>query len=115
MNNLGGSGPNLGQAKEIRYSNVGTFGDDPFDLVVTVAGGRDSSYTAKTPSDNGKNGDFGQINLKNGETVDLNFEIQDVDGHPLNLKSFYFSFFDLDQGNNGNNQERLCIDDGKKR
>ena len=34
------------------------------DLVVTVAGD-DDSYVAKTPTDNGKNGDFGQINLKN--------------------------------------------------
>lgn len=45
-----------------------------------------------------------------GEQVELTFSIVDAQNFPLKLRSFYFTFFDLDQG--ANNQEWLCVNDG---
>jgi hypothetical protein len=106
---LGGLGPDFNKTEEIRYENVGEFDGENFDLVVEVAPG--SIYVPKSTDSNGLNGQFGQINLHVGESVDLTFTMLDKAGDPLNLKSFYFSFFDLDEG--ANNHESLCIDDGE--
>jgi hypothetical protein len=70
VNNLGGKGPNYNQPEELRFTNIGVYNDEEFDLVVTVAEG--SNYIATTPETNGQNGRFGQINLEVGGNIHLN-------------------------------------------
>jgi hypothetical protein len=103
VNNLGGQGPDLGKAEEIRYAGIGSYGTEPFDLVVTTH----SEYTPKRSAFNGQNGMFGQINLAVGSSVDLMFSLQNRANQPLQLNSFYFSFFDIDEGTN--NHEKICL------
>ena len=105
-NNLGGKGPDLSAEEEIRFSGVGVYKDDKFDLVVTST----SDYTPKSSNENGQNGRFGQINLAVGSSVSLTFSLRDAANRPLQLNSFYFSFLDIDEGQN--NHERVCINDG---
>lgn len=103
VNNLGGQGPDLNQAEEIRYAGIGSYGAESFDLVVTTR----SEYTPKRSAFNGQNGMFGQINLAVGSSVDLIFELKNQANQPLKLNSFYFSFFDIDEGNG--NHEKICL------
>lgn len=91
-NNLGGNGPNTGDAPELRYSGAGEKNGRKFDLVVTA----DSYYKGGTG--NGINGLFGQIGLFAGRSVDLTFSLEDsASGDPVVLDEFYFSFLDLDE------------------
>ena len=103
VNNLGGQGPYFNQAEEIRYSGIGSYGSEDFDLVVTSR----SKYAPMNSANNGQNGMFGQINLGVGSSVDLTFTLRNQANEPLPLNSFYFSFFDLDEGDD--NRERICL------
>jgi hypothetical protein len=67
INNLGGKGPEFGKAEEIRYSRVGTYNNEFFDLVITVASG---SYLPQDVSKNGQNGKFGQVRFSSKNTSD---------------------------------------------
>jgi hypothetical protein len=69
-----------------------------------------SRYVPKSSSDNGLNGKFGQINLRLGESVDLMFTFRNsLTNVLIDLRSFYFTFFDVDQG--PSNHETICMDD----
>lgn len=99
---------------ELRYEKIGTHGEQVIDLVVTVAPG--TSYTTDVPENNGKSGDFGQINIRNLFTPDLNgignFEFCLYEhGSPsqtVEIDSFRFSIFDID--NRNQLKERVLVD-----
>jgi len=103
VNNLGGQGPFFSQPEEIRYAGIGSYGSEDFDLVVTSR----SKYAPMNSANNGQNGRFGQINLAVGSSVDLTFTLRNEANEPLPLNSFYFSFFDLDEGDD--NREKICL------
>jgi hypothetical protein len=105
-NNLGGLGPNLNDAEEIRYSRVGVFEGGALDLVVTADKDISQNWTYKpwNVSQNGLNGEFGIVNLFSGEErhdseVHLHFAIvQSGTSTPVVLDAFAFMFFDFDTG-----------------
>jgi len=101
--NLGGIGPD-GGVEELRYSNAGTSAVTgvPFDMVVKVSSG---TYSGG-PSANGKNGKFGQINIKcNAAPADPTFAgpadftfsfVKPGTDTPVVLEEVHFAIFDLD-------------------
>lgn len=92
--NLGGGGPDTGDA-EIRYSNVGTTADGKqVDLVLTAPHHAPGiiNHGAK------KNGTFGQINMNAGKSMIIEFTFQESDTKKeVILDQFELSFFDLDR------------------
>ena len=58
-NNLKGFGPRFSDPEEIRYEAIGTINGLVFDLVLRAT----SSYYTGNPSNNGCNGQFGQISV----------------------------------------------------
>jgi len=98
--NLGNVGPNTG-AEELRYSNAGTSSAGvPFDMVVSAFPG---SYQGGG-SLNGKNGKFGQINIKCNDPPSTfagpgNFTFRFVKpgtDTAVVLEEVHFAIFDLD-------------------
>ena len=122
MNNLGGTGPGTGN-QVIMYDDVGSYGGDSIDLVVSVKDG--SNYITKNSNNNGLrcmndatdeeylcdlnenvNGYFGQINLDQGEKTTLLFRFYKGgsypdDPEPFVLPAFKASIYDIDMGSNG--------------
>jgi len=104
--NLGGLGPDTGEAT-LRYHNVTTASDGRgVDLVVTVA---DGAYEAKDITANGLVGGdscFGAINLKTKKdatsSVDLLFSYYIHDSEmPVTFDHSYFTMYDMDTSNQG--------------
>lgn len=102
-NNLGGKGPNAGDAN-IRYEGVGVSNGKSFDLVIEAA----SAYTPGNSPDNGyecgmessscTTGRYAQISVAAGTSVDLTLSFQDsTTRNPVTLSSFLFSIHDFDQ------------------
>jgi len=102
-NNLGGKGPNAGEAN-IRYEGIGESDGKSFDLVVEAVSG----YTTSNSPDNGyecgmtsascTTGRYGRIDVAAGTTVDLRLSFQDSGTKdPVTLSSFLFSIHDFDQ------------------
>jgi len=119
VNNLGGLGPDLKLAKEMRFAKVATTtGGDNFDVVATVSPG--SSYKSVFADvRNGPNGKLGEINIDVPVTASnsglvmttFDFEIQDsITGDALVLDEYFVSFYDLDVNKAQNLHERICID-----
>jgi len=67
------------------------------DLVVTVAS---SDYQAHSPKLNGVKGKFGQINVKDGTSVDLKFQyVLSGTNKPIKLRKFSITIYDIDHQN----------------
>mmetsp|Transcript_2413 Transcript_2413/g.2975 ORF Transcript_2413/g.2975 Transcript_2413/m.2975 type:complete len:562 (+) Transcript_2413:79-1764(+) len=110
LNNLGGHGPDDSEIEEIRYSNVGTYDNEAFDMTIQI---RNGDYMPANKDLNGLNGNFGIVNLLFGEMVDLMFSFRhSTTDELITLPYFYFSFFDLDQGRE-NSREHFCINDNQ--
>merc|ERR1712032_196308 len=118
VNNLGGLGPDVKLAKEMRFAKVAmNAGGDHFDVVATVAAG--SSYKSIFADvRNGPNGKLGEINIdvpvtasNNGlQMTTFEFEIRDsITGDPLVMDEYFVSFYDLDVNKAMNLHERICI------
>jgi len=91
--NLGGGGPDAGAA-ELRYSNAGTTGGVPFDLVVTAL----NSYAATNNRLNGLSAKFGVITTacSNPPTnFAFNF-VQQGTNTPVVLSEVHMAIFDID-------------------
>jgi hypothetical protein len=101
VNNLGGKGPSQGPP-EIRYSGVAVQNGQSLDLVVTA--GKAFGYLPWNASQNGKLGEFGQINLFCGNTekdsaVFTTFQVvKSGTDTPVFLNAFALAFFDFDTG-----------------
>ncbi|KAL1524168.1 hypothetical protein AB1Y20_019077 [Prymnesium parvum] len=109
-NNLGGFNPD--EPTGLIYGNVGfdAFTLRPFHLLITNT----SSYRPWNLERNGLNGEFGQINLDsptegNGELVNaVSLLMEFIDAQtlePITLGRFRLSFFDFDEGLDGNGKE----------
>ena len=103
QNNLGGVGPMTG-AEELRYQGVGQFQGNSIDLVVVAT----SAYDANSPTNNGKNSQFGLINLRNDRAASFRFCFQNGETNEnVVLDSFSFVFHDFDNGKTA--KERLRV------
>jgi len=110
VNNLGGQGPNFDEPEQIRYSNVGTYDGETFDMIIEIR--PESSYTPANYDNNGLNGKFGIVNILLGATVDFQVSfLHSTTDELITLPYLYFSFFDLDQGSN--TQENLCMNNNQ--
>lgn len=95
---------------ELRYGNIGIYKDEALDLVVTDAGG---SYpdivqmwkkrNKPVPNNNGKKGDFGQINVqtrqgkpKSGEGIFKFCVVKSGTNDPVTLDNFAWTVYDAD-------------------
>lgn len=93
-NNLGGQGPDDGEAW-LLYSGIGKLNGNPFDMKVVT---NNDDYLGKIEK-NGLNGKAGQINVKVESHADLTFSfIDSTTGDPVTLDAFYISLFDIDYG-----------------
>jgi len=88
--------------QEIIFKNVGIFDNDKLTLVVKntskyvpYTGNAGAGPNTDGHYNNGALGSVGQVNLKNGYNVDLEFEFRHSNGE-LAVVSGYFVFFDLD-------------------
>ena len=101
-NNLGGFGPDFGEEQTMRYLQVDE--DGLYDLEVTNTSFYDVNR-ASIDGDgvwlgaqrNGVNGNFGQVNLQQGVSTDIEmcFYYQGTET-PATIEKFYFSFMDFD-------------------
>jgi hypothetical protein len=96
-NNLGGMGPVLGDPPVITYLNVGTCDGRQIDLML-------SNFTRYTPEKaalNGKDGKsekFGFVNMECGTNSGLQLNFY-TNSSPVMIEKVYFSFHDIDSGN----------------
>lgn len=105
-NNLGGKGPDTGVPEGIRYHNLLVVNGMVVDLIVNSAG----FYKPWNVPLNGLYGKFGNINIAQGETVDLAFRFVEAEtSEPVTLKAVHFSIFDLDEGQFTRLRESLTI------
>jgi len=102
-NNLGGQGPDTGD-ETLVYSGITSKNGFVVDLVISAT----SSYTPRDASKNGLQDSFGLINLEINSAVDLLFRFVS-NGQPIVMDSFYFTFFDLDQGMAHQAREKVTI------
>jgi len=95
QSNLGGYGPDSGP-EEIRYEEAATVNGKKVDLVVTAA----SDYQSYVPGQNGVTGNFGQINVKYGTSVDLKFQyVKSGTNNPIKVSKFALTIYDIDHQN----------------
>lgn len=105
VNNLGGLGPDSGDA-ELRYAGVGEIKGKAIDLVIKASG-----YEKAPNSKNGLFGKMGQISIKAGSAVTLKFMFQDQSTKlAVEIPDFFFSFFDIDM-QLGVVEEQIIISD----
>lgn len=106
QNNLGGLGPDDG-AEEVRYNNAIDLNGKKLDVVLTVEGG----YSAKKPQKNGyADGGFGRITMQPKSSTDFKLTFVDATtGQLVSVPDLALTFYDLDQGKNGNQQERISV------
>merc|ERR1719272_2340375 len=105
VNNLGGRGPKPDKEKALRFGKIAKLKDDWLDLVVTARG----TYAPVGTNRNGVQGEYGNIAMQSGTIVDFDFELVTAEtSTPANLKSFYFSIYDLDMGK-GQVAEELTV------
>jgi len=102
-NNIGGTGANPNEPKELRFARVAP----DIDLVVT-----NLTLFRNVGSGTGKGGKFGKINQAIGTTTDFQFQFVEAGTNtPKLIPEFYFSFYDLDEYLGGNNRETLSVGD----
>jgi hypothetical protein len=101
--NLGGAGPDSGE-ETLVYSGITNQDGFVVDLVVTAT----SPYQPRDASKNGLQDEFGVINLEINSAVDLLFRFMSG-GEAFVMNSFYFTFFDLDQGRAHEAREKATI------
>jgi hypothetical protein len=103
-NNLGGYGPDFDQERVIRYIEVDE--DKLYDLQVTNTSFYDVNRDSFDDDGvwigaqrNGINGNFGQINIMQGVTTDIEmcFFYTGTDS-PVSIEKFFFSYMDFDSG-----------------
>jgi len=92
-NNLGGKGPEIGEAS-IRFGHIFPIGEKHVDLVVVT----ESAYTPKNSAVNGLvNGIYGTVNIQSGTEVKLKYKFVDSDtDEPVVTPSFMMTFYDFD-------------------
>jgi hypothetical protein len=100
-------GDTSASGNELRWANIATSGGITLDLVATISGG---TYTASNTSNNGTNGDFGQLNLNSGVEVQMTFRLVDQsDDTSVIADLFEFVVLDLDTGTGGENFESIGL------
>ena len=120
--NLGGVGPDSGR-EELRFSRIGTYNGEPFDLSITVLNTTllaatvadilgfafsDPAYTPANSANNGCAGKFGQVNLRLGYSVTLLFQFRHhTTDEPVILPGFSLTFYDID-ASAAANEVRVC-------
>ena len=75
IQNLAGQGPDTNVASELRFSNVGSHGDVPFDVVVTADASSYEMVGDGVLSGCDASGAFGQIAVRGGTAATLHFAI----------------------------------------
>jgi len=107
-NNLGGKGPKKNDPHMIRYENVGFKDGQAVHLEVTIRAGMEDKYN--TNGENGRNGDFGKVQLNGGENkmAHLRYTFKYSDGTPVAFDILYMTYFDID--GDKNNLERLTFE-----
>lgn len=106
--NLGGFGPDSGE-ENMRFANIATYNGKQVDLLVTSA----PTFSTKNFLNNGKLGEFGQINLKAGSQTEISFNFVDnTTDEAVTFQTFFFSFFDMDSAGKGTKikRERVTAD-----
>jgi len=103
--NLGGMGPDDGP-ETLVYQGLGQKDGESVDLVITAA-------TPYAPNDALKNGihseNFGNVNLKVNNHVNLTFRFVNSLGSPKTMDPFFFTFYDIDQGMSHESREAVSV------
>lgn len=104
QSNLGGLGPD-GGPEEIRYKNAIDLDGRMLDVVLTAV----NKYKTSKASKNGKSGiGFGAITMATESSTNFKFSFVDAGtGEPAAVKDLALTFYDLDQGRNGRQQETI--------
>ena len=113
-NNLGGAGPDFGDAEELRIGPVATVNGRDVDVAITVASG-DYAVASDYADYQGMLGNMGVVNVHDGTTAHLRFSFVDaITNAAVELEKFYLIFVDIDENKKENrHSERLCVDDGE--
>ena len=106
-NNLGSGGPQWADPEEMRFKSIGRHDGRLLDLVVRALG----PYKPHTARANGCRGHFGQLNLRVGDHVKVEFSLRDSESdEAIAPESFHFSVFDFDGGEDPRIVEWIYID-----
>jgi len=104
QNNLGGLGPDSG-AEEIRYKNAINLDGKVLDVVLTAV---DAYVTPKTSKNGYLTGGFGRFTMKVKTSTNFKFSFFDSGtDEPVAVKDLALTFYDLDQGKKGQQQETI--------
>jgi hypothetical protein len=105
--NLGNQGPDFDAPEGIRFALIADIGDGHYvDLEIHAL----TPYEAFNSAQNGLNGKFGQVNLRAGTDVTLEFVFLEPGTNTrVNMNWFHFSIFDLDEARHGRNKETMEI------
>jgi len=104
QNNLGGRGPGTG-AETIVYSKALSVEGQDVDVVLSAKG----EYEANNPEQNGVDGEFGNLNIREGTSVDvaIQFVLSGTDT-PFEVGDFAFTVYDLDSTLRSNESVTIC-------
>ncbi|KAH8066757.1 calcineurin-like phosphoesterase [Aureococcus anophagefferens] len=109
-NDLGGAGPDAGDAPVIRYAGATVKDARPVDLEVSAVG---EYLPADDLAGQGLDGAVGRVSVRDNSTARLRFAFKDgYDGGSVDLAEFYVTFLDLDgDADPRRHRETLCVDD----
>jgi hypothetical protein len=104
QNNLGGLGPDEGD-EEIRYKNAIDVNGKKVDVVLTA----ENTYSTPKSSINGVTiGGFGRFTMKAKTSTKFKFSFLDAEtNEPVAIPDLALTFYDMDQGRNGKQQESV--------
>lgn len=112
LNNLGGKGPDTDREHGLIYDVAvkgGPQDGETFELHFNVTSPVED-FKPQSSKEIGFQGKYGSINIKDGSNVTLEIEKFDpVQQKHLPFGDFYFTFFDLDQGPNGEASESITV------
>lgn len=104
QNNLGGLGPDSG-VEEIRYKDAIQLDGKKVDVVLTTL---DAYITPKSSKNGFKNGGFGVFTMKVKTSTNFKFSFEDsTTGELVAVPNLALTFYDLDQGKRGQQQETI--------
>jgi len=109
--NLGGQGPDSGETGLIYSTRVegGERDGEEFELHLNVTS-PEEDFHPQSASETGFQGKYGSINIKAGTNVTIEIEKYDPKTQKhIPFGDFYFTFFDLDQGPDGEASESIIL------